>query len=118
MRKLVLSLCLSVLLLSSVRTLRAAATPEVDLQTGMVTNGPVRVNQPFMWVNRVGVSCPVSSGSGEPQLFSPDPVTVPAASGGNTGTVTATATAVGTFTYVSPCSEVGVRGGGTVGIGS
>lgn len=113
MRKLVLSLCFAALVLSNARSLRAAATPEVDLQTGIVTNGPVKVNQQFVWVNRVGTSCPVNDGAGQ-QWFSPNPVTVPAASGGNSGTATVTATAAGTFTYTSPCSEVGTHGGGTV----
>ncbi len=117
MRKLVLTLCFAALVLSNARSLRAAATPEVDLQTGIVTNGPVTVNQPFVWVNRVGTNCPVTEGDSQ-QWFSPDPVTVPAASGGNTGTVTVTATQAGTFTFVSPCSEMGTRGKGTVKIGT
>jgi hypothetical protein len=118
MKKLVLSLGLAALLLfSNVRSVRANATPEVDVQTGMVTNGPLYVNQPFVWVNRIGTSCSVSDANGQ-QWFSPDPVTVPAASGGNTGTVTVTATAAGTFYYTSPCLEGGVVGGGSVKIHS
>jgi hypothetical protein len=116
MKKFASLLCLSVLLLVNGSILRAAATPEVDLQTGIVTNGPLRVNQPFVWVNRVGTSCTVNNGAGQQQWFSPDPVTVPAASNGNTGTLTVTATGIGTFTFTSPCSEI--ARGGTVNIGS
>jgi len=117
MRKIALSLCLSILLFSSVRTLRAAATPEVDLQTGMVTNGPLMVNQPFVWVNTVGVSCSVTADSGGQQWFSSDPVTVPAAANGNTGTATVTATQAGTFSYASPCSQQGNVFGRTLNVG-
>jgi len=88
-----------------VRVGHANSTPEVDLQTGIVTNGPIVVNQSFVWVNRVATTCSVTGGT--QQWFSSDPVSVPAASDGNTGTATVTATAVGTFTYSSPCLEVG-----------
>jgi len=116
MRRLVIGLSLSVLFLVGAAMLQANATPEVDVHTGMVTNGPVRVNQPFVWVNRVGVRCTATGGS--QQWFSPDVVTIPAASGGNTGTVTVNATAVGTFNYQSPCLEANVPQGGTVHVGS
>ncbi len=105
MKRLSLSLSICLLLVVTVTAIcYATLTPEVDVQTGMVTNGPIVVNQPFVWVNRVQSTCSVSD-AGQ-QFFSPDPVSVPAASGGNTGTATVTATAVGTFNYVSPCSEV------------
>ena len=85
----------------------AVATPEVHLQTGMVTNGPVRVNQPFVWVNTLGVSCSVIAETGEQQWFNPDPVTVPAAANGESGTAAVTAIRAGTFNYVSTCSQQG-----------
>lgn len=105
MTKLLLSVSLLFLTVIGV-SYANASTPEVDVQTGLVTNGPLVVNQQFVWVNRSSVACSVSTGSGQ-QWFSPDPLTVSAASGGNTGTATATATTAGNFTYTSPCLEVG-----------
>jgi hypothetical protein len=100
------SLCLPFLvMLLAAGVCYAGSLPEIDVQTGLITNGPIYVNQQFAWVKSSQGTCSVTTGS-NPQWFSPDPVTVPAASGGNTGTVVVTATAVGTFTWASPCSLV------------
>lgn len=81
-------------------------TPEVDVSTGLVTFGPLVVNQPFVFVNRTNAACAVSTPSNpNEQWFSPTPVSVPAASGGNTGTYTVTATLAGTWGFASNCLQ-------------
>lgn len=99
------SLCMPLLLLSLTTGIGHAgpSLPQIDVQTGMITNGPLIVNQQFQWVNRAQTTCSVTDNG---QWFGPDPISVPAASGGNTGTATATATTAGTFTWSSPCLEV------------
>ena len=104
LRKVVRLLLLSAVLAAGI--CYAQSTPEIDVQTGLVTNGPIYVNQQFKWVNRSSIVCSVST-SPTAQWFSPDPVSVPAASGGNTGEATGTATAAGTWSYSSPCLELG-----------
>jgi hypothetical protein len=105
-----LSKAIRVLLFSTVLTAGLAhaqsQTPEVDVSTGLVTFGPLVVNQPFVFVNRTSAACAVSTPSNpNEQWFSPTPISVPAASGGNTGTYTVTATLAGTWGYASSCLQ-------------
>jgi hypothetical protein len=80
--------------------------PEVDVSTGLVTNGPLEVNQSFVFVNRTNTACAVSTPSDpNDQWFTPTPISVPAASNGNTGTYTVTAAIAGTWTYLSSCLQ-------------
>jgi len=48
-------------------------TPQVNAQTGVVTNGPIYVNQVFDWVSNV--ACTVSAPVGD-LWFSPSPASI------------------------------------------
>jgi len=90
-----------------------SATPELDVQTSLVTSGPLLVNEPFVWVNRSPQACKITLSGPTQQWLSPNPVTVPGAANGVAGTLTVTAALVGTFSYNTPCllvasSRVGV----------
>jgi hypothetical protein len=98
----------TILTAASLYALAQTQTPEVDISTGLVTFGPLVVNQPFVFVNSTNTACAVSTPSDpNDQWFSPTPISVPAASGGNTGTYTVTATVVGIWTYLSSCLQQG-----------
>ncbi len=92
-----------------------SATPELDVQTSLVTNGHLVVNQAFTWVNRSPQACTITLSDPAQPWFSPTPVTVPGAANGIAGTFTVTSTLVGTVSYNSPCLLVAAP---RVGIGS
>ena len=74
--------------------------PQIDIATGIVTNGPIIVNTQFQWVNRSAtITCHVSA---TPAWFNPNPCSV-----NPNSSATATATAIGTWSYASGCLEQG-----------
>jgi len=56
----------------------ATLTPQVNISTGVVTNGPIYINGPFQWVSASPNDvCTVSTPAApNQQWFSPSPVTV------------------------------------------
>lgn len=104
LKKAIHFLLFSAILATGAAVCAASQTPEVDVSTGLVTFGPITVNQPFVFVNRTSAACAVTAPT-DHQWFDPTPISVPVASGGNTGTYTVTATLAGTWTYLSSCLQ-------------
>jgi hypothetical protein len=79
---------------------------EVDISKGQVAFGPIYVGEQFAFVNRTSSACAISTPSNpNEQWFSPTPISVPAASDGNSGTYTVTAALEGSWTFASSCLQ-------------